>query len=348
MIALAQVPAPASPLVSLQTRDLTVGYRTRGAHRVVLEHLNLAARAGELVCVLGPNGSGKSTLLRTFARMQPPLSGQIELDGLSLAALTQLEVARRLSVVLADRVLVEALPARRVVELGRYAHSNWFGHVSDEDKRAVDWAIDVVGAAAVAERDFLELSDGERQRILIARALAQQPHVLLLDEPAAFLDLPSRIELMTLLRRLTRRDHLAVIVSTHDLETALRIADVLWLIMPNGELAVGAPEDVVMSGGIARAFEGRHLRFSSEGRTFSWLTAAQGSASVRGAGLSAAMATAVLEREGYCVVDDGDRECDVRVDVNADGWSMGSPDGDCSGTDYASLAASLRGRTARP
>jgi iron complex transport system ATP-binding protein len=127
------------------------------------------------------------------------------------------------------------LPVRRIVELGRHPHSGWFGRTTDRDRRVVDWAIDASGARHLAERDFSRLSDGERQRVMIARALAQEPALLVLDEPTAFLDVPSRVELMGLLRQLTRDGTLAVVVSTHELELALRTADVIWLLMPGGD-----------------------------------------------------------------------------------------------------------------
>jgi iron complex transport system ATP-binding protein len=294
--------------------------------------------------VLGPNGIGKSTLLRTLARMQPPLWGAIELDGAGLNTITQAALARRLGVVLTERVAVDALPVRRIVELGRYPHAGWFARTTERDHRVVEWAIDAVSGRHLAERDFSRLSDGERQRVMIARALAQEPVLLILDEPTAFLDVPSRIELMALLRRLTRDDCLAVVVSTHDLELALRTADVVWLIMPGGELVTGAPEDVVLSGGIARAFEGRQLRFHGEERSFKWLTGDQGSARVQGSGLRGAMAKAVLEREGYAVnAADGDGAA-LEVDADESGWRVSADDGRWNGVDFASLAALLRKR----
>src|SRR5262249_11763432 len=158
--------------------------------------------AGELACVLGPNGIGKSTLLRTLAGMQPPLRGSVEVAGSDLHTLTGTELARRLAVVLTDRVDVRGLSVRRVVELGRYAYSDWRGRLGAQDRHAVDRALDAAGACHLAERDVGRLSDGERQRVMIARALAQQPQLLVLDEPTAFLDVPSRVELMSLLRRL--------------------------------------------------------------------------------------------------------------------------------------------------
>jgi iron complex transport system ATP-binding protein len=334
---------------ALRTRDLAVGYRTRRQRRTVLERVNLAVQEGQLVCLLGPNGIGKSTLLRTLARMQPALWGTVELGGADLRSMTQAELARRMGVVLTDRVAVDALPARRIVELGRYPHSGWLGRLGDRDQRVVEWAIDAVGVSHLADRDFSCLSDGERQRVMIARALAQEPRLLMLDEPTAFLDVPSRVELMGLLRQLTRGGQLAVVVSTHDLELALRTADVVWLVMPGGELLTGAPEDVVLAGGIAQAFEGRQIRFHPEERTFRLLPGDRGTAIVRGSDLRAAMAKAVLEREGYAVAArEATESWALSVEIDDAGWRACGASGPwvCAGADFASLAAFLRGRSA--
>jgi iron complex transport system ATP-binding protein len=331
---------------ALRTQDLAVGYRTRRTRRVVLERVNLTAHAGELVCVLGPNGIGKSTLLRTLARMQPALWGTVELGGTNLHAMSQSELARRLGVVLTDRVAVDALSVRRIVELGRYPHCGWFGGLADHDREVVEWAIDAVGAQHLAARDFSRLSDGERQRVMIARALAQEPVLLVLDEPTAFLDVSSRVELIGLLRQLTRSGQLAAVSSTHDLELALRTADVVWLVMPGGELLTGAPEDVVLAGGIAHAFEGRQIRFYPGERSFRLASGDCGTARVQGGGLRAAMARAVLEREGYSTPAETDDGCDVAVSVDDVGWRASAHEGVRAGSDFASLAAFLRGRRA--
>jgi iron complex transport system ATP-binding protein len=208
----------------------------------------------------------------------------------------------------------------------------------------VDWAIEAVGVSHLAERDFSRLSDGERQRVMIARALAQEPVLLVLDEPTAFLDVPSRVELMGLLRHLTRDAALAVVVSTHDLELALRTADLVWLLMPGGELMAGAPEDVVLAGGLAQAFEGRQIRFHPQERTFRLLTGDRGEAVIHGCGLRAALATAVLEREGYAVVSSSE-PCALSVRVHDSGWSVASGDDERRGADFASLAKCLRERS---
>ena len=304
--------------VALRTRDLAVGYRTRRTRRAVLEHVNLAVDSGELVCLLGANGIGKSTLLRTIARMQPPLRGSVELGGADLRAVSHAELARRLGVVLTERVAVDALTVRQIVGLGRYPHSGWFGGLAARDRAAVDWAIEAVGVRDLAARDF--------------------------DEPTAFLDVPSRVELMGLLRRLTRGGSLAVIVSTHDLELALRTADTIWLLMPGGDIVTGAPEDVVLCGAIGQAFEGRQIRFHQEERSFRLLTGKSGVTAVHGAGLRASLAVAVLEREGFEVATAGAARPALAVHALDAGWRLCTDEGECRGTDFASLAACLRRR----
>jgi len=334
-------PPRASLPHALRTQNLAVGYRSRRGRREVLQRLNLSVRTGELVCLLGPNGVGKSTLLRTLAKMQPALAGAIELGGVDLCRLSQIDLARRLGVVLTDRLAVGALPAQRVVELGRYPHSGWFGRVTARDRAAVRWALTAVGAAHLAARDFAQLSDGERQRIMIARALAQEPLLLLLDEPTAFLDVPSRVELMGLLRHLARDEGLAVVLSSHDLELALRMADTLWLVMPDGRVSSGAPEDIVFEGDVAAAFESTSIRFRPDERTFRLTTGSRGSATVSGGGLRAALAGAVLEREGYTL--DGDRGIEdacLRLQVDGDGlgWHASCADRQADGATFAALA----------
>jgi iron complex transport system ATP-binding protein len=329
------------PHASVRAADLAVGYRSRRVTRAVLEGVNLTAHPGEFVCLLGPNGIGKSTLLRTLVRMQPPLWGRIEVEGAGLDTLSATALAQKVGVVLTERVVIDSLSARRIVELGRYPHSGWLGRLRAEDHEVVEWAIASVGAAHLSERDFNQLSDGERQRVMIARALAQKPSVLVLDEPTAFLDVPSRVELMGLLRQLTRNSQLTVIASTHDLELALRTADTLWLLMPGGEVMAGAPEDVVWQGGIAQAFEGRHIRFHPEERSFRLQTGQRGAARINGTGLRASLAVGVLEREGFEVAGPSDGEDAVlTVDVTEHGW-RGSNDSH-TGSDFASLAAYAR------
>jgi len=329
--------------VALRTIDLAVGYRGRRTPIVVLERLNLSVKAGELVCLLGPNGTGKSTLLRTVSRIQPALADAVEIDNVESGRLSRLNLARRLRVVLTERPVVGALPASRLVELGRYPHLDWYGRLTPKDHEIVEWAIRAVAAEHLASRDCSSLSDGERQRFMIARALAQEPSILLLDEPTAFLDVPSRVQVMGLLRRLARDENLAIVVSTHDLELALRMADTLWLLAPGGKLHTGTPEDIILEGSLAEAFQAESIRFHPEERAFRLETHARGRAIVKGIGLHAVLAAAVLEREGYEVVPDG--VCAIRVSVapGSARWEVVLEDRRYSGDNFASLAEFVRG-----
>jgi iron complex transport system ATP-binding protein len=325
----------------LRVTDLSVGYRLRNQVCAVLSGLNVQVQAGELVCLLGPNGIGKSTLLRTIAKVQPALSGVIDIAGENLAALGQMEVARRIAIVLTERVAVGALSGRQLTELGRYPHVDWLGRLSSHDHEVVTWALRAAGAMHLADRDSNRLSDGERQRLMIARALAQEPVVLILDEPTAFLDVASRVELMGLLRVLAREQNLAVVISTHDLELALRMADTLWLVMPAGSFRVGAPEDMIVGGHIAAAFDAANIIFQPEERMFRPAGGHKGRAVVTGSGLSAALARAVLEREGYAITDDGTAPVAVFVEQNHR-WTVTAGLSTQTGDSYAMLAAFAR------
>jgi iron complex transport system ATP-binding protein len=241
-------------ITALLTKDLLVGYRTRRGNCAVLEPVNVAAGRGQLVCLLGVNGSGKSTFLRTVVGLQPPLHGRIAVEGVDIATLAPSERARLVGVVLTERAAIDALSVRTVVELGRFAHSGWLGILRHEDRCVVDGALDAVNVTHLADRDFSRLSDGERQRVMIARALAQEPSLLVLDEPTAFLDVAARGEVWRLLQRLVTERGLAVLASTHDLEWALAAADVVWLLTPGHTIAVGTPQDLVSGGAIEAAF----------------------------------------------------------------------------------------------
>ena len=327
---------------AVRTVDLAIGYKMRSSRKVILENLNLSAHAGELVCLLGTNGTGKSTLLRSLSKIQPSLSGHIEIQGVDVQQLSPVELARRVGVVLTERPAVGALTARRLVELGRYPYWDWSGRMRPIDHDVVGWAIEAVGGASLALRDTMSLSDGERQRFMIARALAQEPAILLLDEPTAFLDVPARVELMGLLRRLARDEELAIVVSTHDLDLALRMADTLWLVSPEKRLDAGTPEDLILSGQIADAFQAHAIRFLPEERAFRLVTDARRPAVVRGDGLNAVLAAAVLEREGYEIVASGERDALIITVASEGAWELAFGDVHHAGNTFGSLAQLVR------
>ena len=229
----------------LKTKNLAVGYKHgRRPPRVVAHNMDVSLHRGEFVCLLGPNGAGKSTLIRTLVGMQPPLDGHVYLMGRDIADMSATEVAQVISVVLTDRIGVGIMAVRDLVGLGRYPHTDWIGRFTEEDERVVSWAIRAAHAEDLAYRNVAELSDGERQKVMIARALAQQPDLMILDEPTAFLDLPRRAEIMALLQDLAHSTGKAILLSTHDLDLALRCADRIYLLPVEGALQTGAPEDL--------------------------------------------------------------------------------------------------------
>ena len=329
----------------LATANLAVGY----GRRIVLQGLDLTVPGGTLVCLVGANGAGKSTLLRTLAGLQPPLAGEVRLDGAPLAALAPTERARKLAVVLTERVSAGALDVYSLVALGRHPWTGRLGTLEPADRAAVAAALDTVGIAALAARRFDELSDGERQKTLLARALAQQPSILLLDEPASFLDVPRQMELIQLLRGLTRGEGRAVVLSTHHVDLALRSADVLWLLGADGVAHCGAPEDLPLTGVVQAAFAGPAVTFDPATVTFQPREPNLRPAAVRGVGEPARWATHVLRRLGF----DGAAAASDGPVVTLMGagaqWRATWADAAGDGAHYAELAVWLRAHDpARP
>lgn len=210
-------------MTAITTNRLTVGYR---GHRVV-EDISLSLPCGRLVCLLGPNGAGKSTLLRTLCGFQPPIAGTVTISGSDITTMSAAEVARLVSVVLTDRPLTPSLTAAEMVGMGRAPYTGFWGRLSDDDRRLVSEAMQTVGIAPLATRRMGQLSDGERQKVMIAKALAQHTPVIVLDEPTAFLDYPSKVAVMKTLARLAHDEGKTILMSTHDLELAAQLGDEL-------------------------------------------------------------------------------------------------------------------------
>ncbi len=309
---------------TIALRALSIGYKpSRKETKVVAVNLNTTLRAGELVCLLGPNGAGKSTLMRTMAGMQKPLDGAVELGGVNIHELPARELAKQLSVVLTERISIGAMTAYSLVALGRYPHTNWAGTLNDKDHEIIQWALQTTGASEFTNRNIGELSDGERQRVMVARALAQEPQLMILDEITAFLDLPRRVEIMQMLRELARTTNRAILLSTHDLDLALRSADVIWLLPKGGALQVGAPEELVLNGAFAKAFAGEGVEFDSQLGAFRIAQSNQRDIVVTGEGESALWTKRALERQGFRVVTQGTPDADsVNVLPNGAGWQL--------------------------
>jgi len=320
--------------IVLATHQLAIGY---AGHRVA-EGLDLQLKRGRLVCLLGPNGAGKSTLLRTLCGMQAPLAGEVRLDGMAIHSISSRELARRLSVVLTDRVQVGLLSAYELVALGRYPHTGWSGRLSESDHQVIRDSIEAAGAQELAARPFDELSDGERQKVLVARALAQQPQLLVLDEVTAFLDLPRRVDIMRTLRRLAHQQGATILLSTHDLDLALRSADELWLIEKGGRVSAGLPEALVLNGRFAAAFRSEGIEFDAEAGHFELDAAPRGEIGLTGDGLAARWTGRALERIGLRVRDGAARQ----VRVTANGWHLTGAGEDQTFHALPALVESLR------
>lgn len=236
--------------------SVATGYPTpRNGFHTVCHDMCATAPAATLTCIIGRNGTGKSTLLRTIARLQPPHSGDISIGGDSLAQLTRRQLSRRLSIVLTSRPDSDDLRVGELAALGRTPYTDFWGRLSAADREAASRALAMVGMEGMAGRRVCSLSDGECQKAMIAKSLAQDTPVILLDEPTAFLDYPGKVELMLLLARLAHNEGKTVLLSTHDIETALQTADRLWLLRDGG-IEEGTPHELAASGAI-EAYIGR-------------------------------------------------------------------------------------------
>lgn len=246
-------------IYTIELHGLTLGY----GERILFEGADIGFGWGEFTALIGRNGTGKSTLLRTIAGLVKPLSGSISVDGRALSDMTSREIASKISFVSTEEIRITNLKVGDVVGLGRAPYTNWIGTLSHEDREKVGRSLELVGMSAFAHKTMDTLSDGERQRVMIARALAQDTPIILLDEPTAFLDLPNRYEICLLLRRLAHTQGKSIIFSTHDLSIALELCDTIAMI-EGGRFFYGTAEKLIAKGEIQRLFEGTSLRFDRD------------------------------------------------------------------------------------
>ncbi len=236
------------------TEDLAIGYKKAKSKNILMDNLNLSVKKGQMICLLGANGVGKSTLIRTLANLQPALAGDIFLNGINISTYTPKELAKHIGLVLTDPIQGGNLSVRELVQMGRYPHTDWSGKLHAKDHEKVDLAIRQCGIQYISGANIFEISDGQLQKALIARALAQDGDLMLLDEPTVHLDANNRFTVMRLLKDLVNETGKSIIISTHQVEMALELADELWLANCGERIITGKPQELVEKKVISKMF----------------------------------------------------------------------------------------------
>jgi iron complex transport system ATP-binding protein len=255
--------------VLLEIRDLATGFEgPKGVNLCLHESVNFKVTEGQFVTILGPNGAGKSTFIKTLLGFHKALSGDVFYEDELLKNMNVRELAKKVAVVLTDRVYESFLTVYDIVSTGRYPYAGFSGRLTTEDHAYILDALKLVGMHDFSQRNFLQLSDGEKQKVMLARAVAQQTPIIILDEPVAFIDAPGKVEIMELLKHLSKDLGKAIIAATHDLSMAIRYADQIWLLGGDGQLAEGKPDELLEMGMLNEIFDRKDIKLNSENMLF--------------------------------------------------------------------------------
>jgi len=249
-------------------KNLSIGYFFNAKNsKILLSDLDISLEKGRLTALIGINGAGKSTLLRTLVGLQKPISGEIFLANKILSAYSKPEIAKNISLVLTDKIENKLMTVRELVAFGRYPHTDWLGRFSKFDEQQIEKAMEITQTTSWANEKLTQISDGQQQKVWIARALAQDTPFLFLDEPTAHLDIINRLEIMLLLRKIAEQQQKAILITSHDLTELLQIAHDIWLI-DNGKLIVGTPDQIIKEGKIESIFAKNNIIFDRENKNF--------------------------------------------------------------------------------
>jgi len=289
--------------VLLNVIDLAVGYDRK--QLPIHENINVSVAEGEFVCMLGPNGAGKSTLIKTLSGFIKPLHGEIWLGSSKIENIAEHNRAKKISVVLTDKLQIQNLTVFELVSLGRTPYTGFFGKLTENDRELVCQAIKEVGLAGFTHYCLERMSDGERQKAMIAKALVQETPLIILDEPTAFLDLPAKIEIMQLLRQLSCDSNRSIILSTHDLDMALQTADKIWLLDQGKKLRQGFPEDLVLSNDFKIFFKRDGVYFDNNTGAFKYHNLHKHNVILRGTGIAHEWVRRAMVRLGFKPVNEG-------------------------------------------
>jgi len=292
----------------LEIKDLQIGFSSKGQKIIIQDHLDLSIHGGELICLIGPNGVGKSTLLKTLGKIIPPLSGDILIHGKNYTSITNDEFSRNIGLVLTDHLDDSQLVAADVIAMGRYPYTGFWGKLKEKDWQIVEESAQKVGINQLLDRYFIELSDGEKQKVMIAKALAQQTPLMLLDEPTAFLDFPTKTSLLIMLRKLARMQNMAIILSTHDIELAIKTADQIWLFPEHQKSINGLPEELVLNGQIIDVFKNKEMTFDMKTGHFERIFTSKRALKVSGDSRNILWLKKALARNEVSIADHADLE----------------------------------------
>jgi iron complex transport system ATP-binding protein len=277
---------------------LKIGYVSGKQEKILLPPLNTSANKGELIAVIGRNGIGKSTLLRTLTGLQPSLGGGIYYEGKNILDYSRMDLAQKVGYISTEIIKVSNMSVYDLVALGRFPHTNWIGKIDAKNHEVILDAIVKTGMSAFCRRLVSELSDGERQRAMIARILAQDTGIMVMDEPTAFLDIGSKYEILHLMHILSRENEKTIIFSTHDLQMAISQSDKIWLILDD-RLIEGAPEDLMIEKAFDNLFDSSPVQFNSELGTFSFRSENRGRIYIEGDGNPAYCTEKAINRAGF-------------------------------------------------
>ncbi len=249
------------------TKDLSIGYKQKSEENIIGENINLKLNYGSLVALVGINGVGKSTLLRTLSGIQKPLKGQVFLNDIEIRDYTEAMLAQNLSLVLTERLPPSNLTVYEIVALGRQPYTNWIGRLSTKDKEQISTAINLTGISEMIHKKHYEISDGQLQKVLIARALAQDTEIIILDEPTTHLDLQHKASLLQLLKKLARETEKCILYSTHDIDMAIQVSDQM-IIMSQNKVLLDDPCNFISNKSFDTIFEDGNIYFDKEKAKF--------------------------------------------------------------------------------
>ncbi len=243
--------------------NLTIGYQKCA----IISNISVTAMPNEMICIIGRNGQGKSTLIKTLCKLLPPISGSVDINQQNLLKLNDNEFSKLISVVLTSKITIYNTSVKEFVAYGRYPYTNWIGKLTDKDQEIIDYAITLCDINHLINRDFDSLSDGEKQKVNIARAIAQQTPIIILDEPTAHLDLVNNMEIFKLLQHLAHNFGKTIIFSTHHMEIALQLSDKIWVVN-NHSIHADCPAKIVEEGVLNELFKNTNVIFNSSSQTF--------------------------------------------------------------------------------